>query len=72
MKKTMTIRYILFGVLFALVIAGLVSHSYPVLIGCVVAAVILGVIGDKIESAPTEPFRKYNEKHHRHHHHTKA
>jgi hypothetical protein len=43
-----------------------------VLIGCVVAAVILGVIGDKIESAPTEPFRKYNEKHHRHHHHTKA
>lgn len=69
MRKTLAIRYLLFGLLFALVIVGLVSHVYPLLVGCIVAAIILGVIGDKIENAPTEPFRKYNELHHRHHHH---
>lgn len=68
MRKTLAIRYILFGLLFALVIVGLIAHSYPLLIALVVAAIVLGVVGDKIENLPTEPFRKYNEKHHRHHH----
>lgn len=72
MRKTRAIRYLLFGLLFALVIVGLVSHSYPLLVGCVIAAIILGVVGDKIESVPTEPFRKYNELHHRHHDHGNA
>lgn len=72
MKKHMAVRYLLFGLLFALVIVGLVSHTYLLLVGCVVAAIILGVVGDKVENAPTEPFRKYNELHHRHHHHGNA
>lgn len=63
-NNTRTIRYILFGLLFALVILGLILHSYPLLAILAVAAIILGVIGDRIENAPSEPYKNYNELHH--------
>jgi CDP-diglyceride synthetase len=66
MHRTRTIRYILFGLLFALVVVGLVLHSYALLATLAVVAIILGVIGDRIENAPTEPYKQNNEIHHRH------
>ena len=66
MNRTRKLRYTLFGLLFALVLLGMVLHSYPLLIVLVIAAIILGIIGDKIENGPTDAYRKYNALHHRH------
>lgn len=68
MKTLHTVRYWLFAALFALVLVGLMIRSYPLLIALVIMAIILGVIGDKLESAPTEKFKQYNAQHHRLHH----
>lgn len=69
MNKTRTLRYTLFGTLFALVLIGLILHSYSLLVVCVVTAIILGIIGDRIENGPTDPYRKYNAIHeHKHIH----
>ncbi len=65
MNKTLKMRYGLFTLAFALVAAGIVSHSYLWLAICVVAAVILAVVGEQIETSPTIPYRQYNELHHR-------
>ena len=67
MRRTLAIRYILFGLLFALVVVGLILHSYPLLIVLVIAGLMLGVLGDKIENAPTEPYKQYNALHQRDH-----
>lgn len=64
MNRTRTLRYLLFGLLFALVVIGLILRSYPLLAGLAVVAIILGVIGDRIENAPTEPYKQNNEIHH--------
>lgn len=64
MNRTKPIRYILFGLLFALVVLGLILRSYALLAGLAVVAIILGVVGDKIENAPTEPFKQNNDIHH--------
>ncbi|MBX6352151.1 MAG: hypothetical protein IRZ10_02355 [Thermoflavifilum sp.] len=68
MRKTLGIRYVLFGLLFLLCIVGLCLKSYPLLGVLVILAIVLGVIGDKIENAPTEPFKRFNELHHLHGH----
>ena len=68
MKSPHAIKYWLFTALFALVLLGLALKSYALLVVLVVVAVVLGIVGDKLESAPTEKFREYNEKHHRLHH----
>ena len=65
MNKTLKMRYGLFTLAFALVAAGIVSRSYLWLAICVVAAVILAVAGEQIETSPTIPYRQYNELHHR-------
>jgi hypothetical protein len=64
MRKTLGIRYFLFSLLFALCIVGLCLRSYPLLAVLVVLAILLGVVGDKIENRPTEPFKKFNALHH--------
>jgi CDP-diglyceride synthetase len=64
MNRTRTLRYLLFGLLFALVVIGLILRSYPLLACLAVVAIILGVIGDRIENAPTEPYKQNNEIHH--------
>jgi hypothetical protein len=63
-NRTKPIRYILFGLLFALVVLGLILRSYALLAGLAVVAIILGVVGDKIENAPTDPFKQNNDIHH--------
>jgi hypothetical protein len=68
MNNTRTLRYTLFGLLFALVVLGLILHSYALLIGLVIAGIVLGIVGDRIENAPTEPFKQLNELHHRKEH----
>jgi hypothetical protein len=70
MNKTRKLRYTLFGALFALVLVGLILHSYALLVVCVVAAIVLGIIGDRIENGPTDQFRKYNAIHERKHTHS--
>jgi hypothetical protein len=71
MNKTRRLRYTLFGALFALVLAGLILHSYSLLVVCVITAIVLGIIGDRIENKPTNQFRKYNAIHeHKHIHKT--
>jgi hypothetical protein len=71
MNKTRKLRYILFGALFAFVLVGLVLHSYLLLVVLVIAAIVLGIIGDRIENRPTDKFRKYNAIHeHKHTHKT--
>ncbi|MCF8564509.1 hypothetical protein LLE49_07075 [Alicyclobacillus tolerans] len=61
------LRYFLFAALFAFVIIGLITRSYALLAAFIVVAIVLGVIADKLESAPTEPFKQNNQLHHRHH-----
>jgi len=67
MRRTQLTRFILFGLVFALVLVGLISHNYGFLVGAVILAIVVGVIADRIEKAPTEQFKKYNELHHRDH-----
>jgi hypothetical protein len=64
MQRTRMLRYVLFGSLFFLVLIGLVSRSYPLLAGLAVLSIVLGVIAEKLENQPTEPFKKYNALHH--------
>ncbi|GMA49206.1 hypothetical protein GCM10025857_05630 [Alicyclobacillus contaminans] len=64
MQATRKLRYILFSLMFALVLVGLVAHSYPLLIVLAIVAIALGVVGDRMENHPTEPFKRYNELHH--------
>jgi hypothetical protein len=64
MHKTRKLRYILFSAVFALVLLGLVAQSYPLLVVLAMVAIAIGVIADKLENQPTEPFKKYNELHH--------
>ncbi|CAM3827184.1 hypothetical protein [Alicyclobacillus pomorum] len=66
MHKTRKLRYILFSAVFALVLLGLVAQSYPLLVVLAMVAIAIGVIADKLENQPTEPFKKYNELHHGH------
>ena len=71
MNKTRKIRYFLFCTLFALVLVGLVLHSYTLLVVLVIAAIALGIVGDRIENGPTDQYRKYNAIHeHKHIHKT--
>ncbi|RIV28189.1 hypothetical protein D2Q93_02905 [Alicyclobacillaceae bacterium I2511] len=65
MNKTLKVRYGLFTLTFALIAVGLVSHSYLWLATLAVVAIGLAVIGEQIETAPTVPYRQYNELHHR-------
>jgi hypothetical protein len=67
MHKTRKLRYILFSAVFALVLLGLVAQSYPLLVVLAMVAIAIGVIADKLENQPTEPFKKYNELHHHGH-----
>jgi hypothetical protein len=64
MQKTRSLRYVLFGLLFGLVVVGLVSRSYLLLAGLAVVSIGLGVIAEKLENQPTEAFKKYNALHH--------
>lgn len=72
-KTQYRVRYSLFGLLFLLVILGLILHSYTLLVIMVIAGIVLALVGDKLEIRPTEPFKKYNEDHYEryepHHHH---
>lgn len=67
MRSNRSLRYALFAFIFALVIVGLVIHSYPLLVTMIVLAIVVGVIADKIDNAPTEPFKHHNELHHHKH-----
>jgi hypothetical protein len=67
MHKTRKLRYFLFSAVFALVLIGLIAQSYPLLVGLAIVAIAMGVIADKLENQPTEPFKKYNELHHHGH-----
>jgi hypothetical protein len=67
MHKTRKLRYILFSAVFALILLGLVIQSYPLLVVLAIVAIAIGVIADKLENQPTEPFKKYNELHHHGH-----
>jgi len=66
MQRTRRIRYTLFALLFALVLVGLVLRSYPLLVVLVIVAIAFGIVGDKVENKPTEPYKKYNALHHKH------
>jgi hypothetical protein len=69
MNKTRKVRYSIFSALFAFVLVGLALHSYPLLVAMVLAAIVLGIIGDRIENGPTDKYRKYNALHeHKHFH----
>jgi hypothetical protein len=60
MNRTRNLRYVLFGLLFALVLIAVSIHLYSLLIVLVLCAIILGVIGDVIENKPVERYKKYN------------
>ncbi|MCY0897158.1 MAG: hypothetical protein OWS03_12885 [Alicyclobacillaceae bacterium] len=66
MQRTRSLRYTLFICMFAVVLAGLFSHSYLLLAAAVVLAIVLGVVADVVENRPTNPFRKYNALHDHH------
>ena len=65
MNRTRGLRYGLFSVCFALTIAAVLVRPLVGLILCIVIAVILGSIGEWIETAPTRAYKKYNALHHR-------
>lgn len=67
MRTTRKLRYTIFALLFALVLLGLILHSYPLLAVLVIVAIALGIVGDRIENRPTEPYKQYNVQHHHYH-----
>lgn len=69
MQKTKPLRYVLFGLIFALVLVGIVIHSYILLAILLVCGILLGVIGDLIENRPTKPYQVHNRFHDRHSNH---
>ncbi|GMA61862.1 hypothetical protein NZD89_19275 [Alicyclobacillus fastidiosus] len=69
MQNTRPLRYLLFSLLFALVLVGILLHSYVALAICMVCGMILAIWGDFIETRPTRAFQQHNELHNRHGHH---
>ncbi|SFU58408.1 hypothetical protein [Alicyclobacillus macrosporangiidus] len=67
-NRTRNVRYLLFTLAFALVLVGLLTHSYTLLAILAIVSIALAVIGDKIENEPSEPFKHLNENHHHFHH----
>jgi hypothetical protein len=68
MQSARGMRYVLFGLIFAFVLIGLILHSYPLLVVMVITAIILAVFADKWENAPSEPYKHHNALHHKAHH----
>ncbi|MCL6453106.1 MAG: hypothetical protein K6T78_05660 [Alicyclobacillus sp.] len=60
-------RYIWFGLLFALVAAGLAAHSYVLLAVFAIAGILAAVVGDRLENRLSQPYKQYNRMHHRGH-----
>lgn len=65
-QKTRALRYVLFSLLFALVLVGIVVHNYIALASLMVCGIILAIVSDFIETAPTRPYKQYNHMHDRH------
>lgn len=69
MQKSKSLRYVLFGVIFACALAGILIHSYIMLAILMVAGILVGIVGEVIENRPTKPYEEYNRMHDRHGHH---
>ncbi|MCL6593288.1 MAG: hypothetical protein K6T31_04880 [Alicyclobacillus sp.] len=65
MYQKRTLLYTVFALAVALVIVALLCRSYTLLGVLPLVALVLAVIGEKWESAPTEPFKSVNQIHHR-------
>lgn len=59
-----TVRYGAYGLVFLLVLIGLISSSGSWLITCLILAVLIGFAIDRLDNRRDEPFKKYNVKHH--------
>ncbi|MCL6626174.1 hypothetical protein [Alicyclobacillus shizuokensis] len=66
--KSQWVRYSLYALLFLFVILGVSLHSYPLLIALIVVGIALAVLADKMENAPSDPYKRFNDQHHRLHH----
>lgn len=66
MQNTRSLRYLLFACMFALVIVGIIMHSYVLLVALTICGLIIGIVGDFIENRPTNRYRTYNTMHDRH------
>lgn len=68
MQKSKPLRYVLFGLIFACALVGILIHSYILLGILMVVGILIGIVGDVIENQPTKPFQEYNRMHDRHGH----
>ncbi|WP_067931622.1 hypothetical protein [Alicyclobacillus kakegawensis] len=63
--KGQWVRYSLYALLFLFVILGVSLHSYPLLMALLVVGIAMAVLADKMENSPSDPYKRFNDKHHR-------
>ncbi|PWI57734.1 hypothetical protein [Sulfoacidibacillus thermotolerans] len=61
-----TSRYVLYSLIFALALIGLIIKTQTILTTCLILAILIGVIADGFDNARDERFKKYNVKHKHH------
>ncbi|WAH35551.1 hypothetical protein [Alicyclobacillus dauci] len=72
MQKTRPLRYLLFGLIFALTLVGIILHNYIALAVLMVCGIVIGILGDFVENNPTKPYQANNRFHNRHQGHHDA
>lgn len=59
-----SLRYVLYAALFALILIGIILHSYSLLAVLAVVGIVLAVVGDRLENSNSEPYKENNRLHH--------
>ncbi|HEU4964336.1 MAG TPA: hypothetical protein VFV52_10880 [Bacilli bacterium] len=64
---SMNNRYFFYGLAFVIVILAIVTKSYALLVGALVAGVVLGFTTEYFDNKRDEKYKHYNAKHKLHH-----